>query len=391
MVNTTYMCACLEKEELIRRNAVSFFSDKPLNAIEVPNGLFLSWKNPEKNGPLHGVGGVLDENGDYVDASASIAYGDTSDRFNGTYPVDEKKVTYCDETVIYLGLFHKQWGHFLVDFVPRLWYFVDANVPNKIVYTSNGSEIGGSYLRLLQLAGIDDSKLLRIDKPTRFRKIIIPELSYISGGYYTKEFQGIYQTVQKNIGQLSDKPLDNVYLSRRHIKWYKSKDIGEKGIEKAFNDNGYISLFMEELTLDQQIFYVSHAKGVAAMSGTLCHNILFGSKETELIIINKTKRINGHQILINQMLGNLVTYVDVYKEPYKKFPISYGSGPFWVTSRSQELKRFMKDKGYSFKEDSLITLCIDFMKYSFLCATTRVKKNLINIETVKKLRKQLKK
>ena len=70
------------------------------------------------------------------------------------------------------------------------------------------------------------------------------------------------------------------------------------------------------------------------MNGTPCHNALFAGKDTEFLIINKTHLLNTHQALISQMLKNKVIYIDVYNEPVKRYPLSYGDGPFLVDANA---------------------------------------------------------
>ena len=385
MVNTDYMYEDKQKLAFIIRDNQVYLTKRDLAVLEIKNGVFLPWKEPPKNGPLHGIGGVVDEEGNYVDLSACLACGETRDRFRGSYPFDASTIKKVDETIVYLGLFHKQWGHFLVDFVPRIWFFLYNNVSYRIAYTSDSGDISGNYLRLLELAGIDITKLVRIDEPTSYNKIIIPEMSYVSGGYYTKEFISIYEAIKKNSVPVNADYFDKIYLSRRHIKWYKTKEIGEKGIENAFNLNEFKSLFLEELNLDQQIFYLSHASQIAALSGTLCHNMLFTSKSSAFIILNKTKRINEHQILINQANRNSVTYVDVYKEPYRKYPLSYGSGPFWVTNTTNEFSKYFNDHGLKLIKDSRTRVAIDFIKYTFLCWVISIKKVLLRVKLIENI------
>ena len=378
MINTDYMKECKETENFKNQLEHSYYLGRKLNTITVKDGIFLSWKRPYSSTPLHGIGGVVDSSDNYVYESASIAYGDTKDRFIGTYEYDKNDIPFVNDTVVYLGLFFRHWGHFLLDFVPRLWFFLDNTFQYDIVYTTNQYEISGNYLEFLNLLGIDNSRLHCIKKPTRFSTIIIPELSYISGGYYSDEFLMIFDRVKKNaLSKIDHHPVyEKLYFSRKQLK--NKKEFGESGIENAFAQNDYKLLYMEQLSLKEQIYYVANANSIAAISGTLCHNILFASKNTELIIINKTKRINGHQVIINQAKGNPVIYVDVYIEPYKKFPISYGMGPFWISNRSHELACLFEERNISYRKDTIIITGVNFLRYSYLCFFIKSKKILKN-------------
>ena len=50
-------------------------------------------------------------------------------------------------------------------------------------------------------------------------------------------------------------------------------EIGEHEIEELFRVNGFTVFAPEQLTVTEQIFYFSTAKEIAAISGTISHNI----------------------------------------------------------------------------------------------------------------------
>ncbi len=108
-------------------------------------------KNKESN-LLFGQGGVVDGNGKYIDSS-SIAL-----RFEGAYPFDD--AIYRDETVVYCGLFVTHWGHFLVESVSRLWYFLehDDGVSKYVfvVEENTNLKVAGNFLRFFELLGVAD-------------------------------------------------------------------------------------------------------------------------------------------------------------------------------------------------------------------------------------------
>jgi len=354
----------ISTDKLRGESHIDYYQKKQAYIKEIEYGIFLPWMPPPPNGPLDGIGGVLDKDGTYVEESACIAFGNTRDRFVGTYRYDINDLVINDEKVIYLGCFHKQWGHFIVDFTPRLWYFLSCNNEYRIVYTSNGSRIDGNYLEFLRLLGITEERITYVEHPTQYGCIVIPSVSYISGGGYTSQFKAVFNHITACV-KLPLEPYKKIYLSRQHLNLKLSKDIGEKSIEDNFVKNGFQPIYMEELSLKEQIFYISHCEEVAALSGTLCHNIMFANENVKLIILNKTSRLNGHQIIINQAVGNEVYYIDVYKEPYKRYPLSYGSGPFLVSEMG--IKNYFMDKKYYFIKQHVFSKLRNFFVYSLRC------------------------
>ena len=69
------------------------------------------------------------------------------------------------------------------------------DINTKIVYTCFKDEnctIDGNYLELLELLGIQRDRMICVNAPTRFRKVIIPESAIYPGSYlYCRDIKGI--------------------------------------------------------------------------------------------------------------------------------------------------------------------------------------------------------
>ena len=92
-------------------------------------------------GLLFGKGGVVDEKGDYVALSAIPG------RVEGGY--DTENPEYRDEKVVYCGYIVNHWGHFLIEAVTRLWYFLenDPTIDKYVFFLDENEEreIKGNY------------------------------------------------------------------------------------------------------------------------------------------------------------------------------------------------------------------------------------------------------
>lgn len=364
MMDISYLENNKYKNEFMDFASKNYYREEKLRIIIEENAVVLPLKKVH-NGPLMGVGGVLDESGNYVEESAQIGKGDTLPRFYGKYDYDVTDEVYYDETVIYIGAFPEHWGHFLVDMVYRFWYFEQSESDYKVVYCSEKSEIKGVYAEFLDLLGIKKERLCRIAVPTRFSKVIIPEQAYMACAYYTNEYKRVFQNVIKRIAVNDLISYEKIYLSRGHFTDAQSKETGEKCIEENFSRNGYKVLYLEELSLQHQIFYLYHAKRIVALSGTLCHNIVFADQNAEFIILNKTHIINTHQVLLNQMMNIKVYYIDIYNKPFRKFPVSYGEGPFWLNGN--KLEKFFSDQHMIFEKENGIVSLWNGIKYCNMC------------------------
>jgi putative transferase len=355
-------------EKLINK---SYLSEKELQVEYVKRGIVLPPKALEtklsnKVGlqkALHGKGGVVDSDGNYVELSAQKAVG-MRNRVDGSYKFNHNDLVIRNEKVIYLNYFIKQWGHFLLDVVGRLWYPLLKDSETKLVYTCyTGTEtkIEGNYLEFLELLGIDKSRLILINYPTQFDEIIIPESSILPGAYYTKEYKSLFTSVISNI-ELDNNELDNkkIYCSRSRLDLAKGKEIGESAIEEIFQRNGFTSVYMETMSLTEQIKTLLSAKSIVLTSGSLAHNLLFVNKEVDVFILNKTYRVNLHQFLINEISEATITFVDIYRSP---LPILYGYGPF-LMDITKPFANFLEDNKFIYDAGTVLSKR-DYFRYYF--------------------------
>lgn len=346
--NLKYIDDFMKKEykEILQKN---YFLNKELNIDEIEDGIILPVLNSKQYNTSKGAGGVIDKKFNYIESSAQLAY-NMKNRVYGKYNINYEKVKYNNETVIYGNFFYKHWGHFIIDIVSRLWYLLENNSEDKIkvIFTTmindETTKIDGNYKEFLNLFGISDDRIILINKPTRFKKIIIPECSIYPGKYYTKEYVKIFEKVSNSVKRNYSVP-EKIYLSRSKFKKAKEKEIGEKEIEKFFNNNGYYSISPEKMPLTEQIQFFRDSKEIVCISGTLPHNIMFADKGKKIIIINKTYKLNKHQEIINQAKKANVTYLDLH---ISLFPVAYGKGPFIMTI-NKNLKKFAQDRNYDLK------------------------------------------
>lgn len=339
----------LSKTNWAQALSKDYFCDKQLEVITVSDGIIMPPDRKEAflpEGPIFGWGGVTQANGEYVDLSSQKAK-NMRNRIEGRINMggDTSKLKTVQESVIYMNFFIQQWGHYLIDVIGRLWYAMWHDTTTKIVYTcyqEQEAEISGSYLDLLVLMGVDKDRLICVNCPTKFKKVIVPEMSICPGLYYTKEYKKMFDFVVSQC--MKDKQYaqsDKIYCSRAMLP-QGEKEIGETQIEQVFIENGYTAKYMEKMTLREQILTLNSATEVAMVNGSLAHNLLFMRTDKPVVIINKTYRINLHQLLINQLSGVNAIFVDAYIAP---MPILYGPGPF-IMKKTRMFINFLADWGF---------------------------------------------
>lgn len=284
-----------------------------------------------------GHGGVLDQKGNYVDLSA------THGMVTKGYPVDN--VRFQDKKVVYCGYFVFHWGHFLVDVVSRLWYFLrnDPSIDSYVFIVPEGTHpnIQGNYKEFFTLLNIWD-RLEFVNTPTTYREVIVPELGFQRKQYYSPLYVDIFDTVAENIQiDPSWKPLKKLYFSRSQLKKATAVEFGFETFDNFFEKNGYTVLYPETLSLSRMIYYIRNAETVASVSGSLPHNMLFGRHGQKLEILERCVFNNDWQVCVNIMRQLHTTYIDGNLSLYT-VPMT---GPF-MAGYNSIAQRFAADHQY---------------------------------------------
>ncbi len=346
-----YVYKGIGAEEEISRWIKEYKKTDDLETVCVCNGTILPRKLFEENKTITwmGKGGVVDENRIYVSMSGvkHLLYDDFV--FGGAYDFDIEKTEFVDEEVIYIGPLFNHWGHFIYDFTTRLWY-CKQNQHLRIAYCGWGFEEGvlhGSYKRFFELLAIDAERLIDVRKPTRFKKIIIPEPSYVRNRYTTSEYIQMMRDVADNIvcnGLIS---YPKVYFSRdyfiRRGSWYR--EYGEKLIQNIFELNGYKVFDPSCLSLDEQIFYMKNCKVAALIASSTGADTVFMKENTDRVYLKKSFWMDPDLTQIDYATdARKVTFVDCWLRPNNAYRGNHSAGPNMM-GMTKELSRFISDNG----------------------------------------------
>lgn len=302
-------------------------------------------KAPETN-LLFGKGGVVDCEGNYVDLSC------IRDRVEFAYPFE--KAEYKDEKVVYCGYLVNHWGHFLIEAVTRLWYFLeqDETIDKYVFFVDENEEriVKGNYLEFFKLLKIWD-KIEIINEPTTYREVIVPELGLKCRSQYSPKLVKVFDAVAENVvPDPSRKTPEKIYYSRSQLAKGQPFEFGFAMLDEFFEKNGYCVLYPEKVPLGQMIHYVRNAQIVASLSGSLPHNLLFARNGQRLEIVERLVISDDNQTDVNRMRELQVTYIDANIPLYM---IDF-VGPF-IMGWTEQLQRFAADRGYAAPDEKYMT------------------------------------
>lgn len=378
---------CISQYEKIcmLSKGIHVIDDLP-QSVTLNDGLILPRKTGLKNAPYQGGGGVLDYEGNLVKESVIYDLINTDDQKQFLafgYAYDAPHIKVDNRKVIYLGLAHQHWGHFLIDIVQRLWFInenreeIESGRYKDYLFAFAGfgngvTEFRGNFVEFFRLFGLDTRRIIIVEEPTQFSEIVIPDIAIYPGQYIHTIFKAVFnRVVESAMVEATKKSLPTykrIYFSRTHLR--DNKEMGEEHIQSALEHCGYEVLYPEELSLTEQIWYWQTADEIACVNGSITHNCVFAKPELKLYVFNKMSRVVGYQFTMDAIWGNTPVYISAYREPFKDFPISVSRGPFWIAV-TDDVKRFLKDT-YNEKIDS-VAKEDKIVRYAYLCLIAKGK------------------
>lgn len=205
------------KKDWAARYQRSYFSNRKLGHREIDNGIIEPVKI--KNGK--GSEGVCDENFNFV--AGHVKFFGNENEWSECYRVDDADIDYIDETVIYGGALMNHPGHLIIDSGAEYLWWVLQNKESeyRIAVTSTPivfvNEHPFKFINeFLEAMNIPLSRFIFVEKPTKFKKIIVPDqsnylLEWSIVYEYTREFAYVYEHIRKNVTLGSKKKL---YLTK---------------------------------------------------------------------------------------------------------------------------------------------------------------------------------
>ena len=297
------------RQKVIDMQNARHFVDRPLRIVAYDNAVIVP-----RDGQY--AGGLYDARGPACHSNCYNVYEPSPCR---------EQVEYADKDVLFLGMLYAPWGHCITDHLSRLWPLIEENSKDRdldIVYvmTSPSSEMPDNYFALLELLGIDRSRIHKLEKPTQFKKVYFPDRSFWhnencdgdSVRHYTKEYVATVNKIRAFFSSSGICKSRRVYLTR--TGWKKGLvDFGERTLENAFSKYyGCEIVHPETLSFVETIKLLQQCEVLVTTDGSIAHNAIFGPDGMKMVIIRKSDFVNYHQPVINEIRNLDVTYVDAY-------------------------------------------------------------------------------
>lgn len=190
----------------------------------------------------------------------------------------------------------------------------------KLAFISIDNVVFGYEREILSLMGINVDDCLLVNKPTRFRSVIVPEAalhwekvgepgSELSVYKYSRHYlDTIDRIVAGALSKVPAKPCGKLYFSRTRKTERYSRKLMEKTIRKA----GFRIVVPEELSIAEQISLLQGCDVFMATDGSLAHNAMFMKPGAEYVLLRKTMMINAYSSAIIDLRKLNTTVIDCH-------------------------------------------------------------------------------
>lgn len=316
-------------EDMLLASTKSYLNGKKSEMTEVEWGVILPPKKDDSTGDGSYVGGVLDEDLNWVAGHERNRNKNVKYACVGGYEVDELDIRDSREEVIFGGIFIKTFGLLFTECLSRLWY-IATNETNLRIAVLTIPEHEEFFHEFTQLLGIEDYRLLVVDKPTRFAKVYVPDQTVRIWSDFRREYITVYNKILKNITPGNE---EKIYLTRSVLPGQDG--INEHFLERFYAKRGFKIVVPERNKISELVALMAGAKEVVCTEGELSYLGLFCKKDTSFTIFRRTdESILIPQLIINQARGLKVTYIDA---THNFLPVKssesiclYGPTPFFV-------------------------------------------------------------
>ena len=280
-----------------------------------------------------------------------------------SYDVDTFEAS--DESVIYGGIIYYHFGHFLIDSFSRLWFAAkNKDLKHRYAFVTVGNfELELYHINLLNLIGINKERILIVEKPTKFKEVIIPKQSWYTAGIFNPElFKLTWETISDGI---SPGPHKKIYLSRS--KFYKKNLLNEAYFEDFFKKRGFEIVYPEQLSIEEQVSYISGADEIACTYGTLAHLAVFAKQKAKCIyLLRYSMTVGGFQHFIHKTKNIDYAFIDVTMNilpVYHSFkgPFLIGPSYYWCSFINKNFDGHVKINIYDYL-DKYMTFFGSYLK-----------------------------
>lgn len=211
------------------------------------------------------------------------------------------------------------YGHWIVDYIPRLYLVGLANISNNVPIIFNSlPKWALIFIEKILTASQDiienKYKLISIKECiipcyTKIGHTFLGDISKAAWSSLRKFFEISNQIIrQENNG---DKLPSKIFISREKVSTSKEREIHNiDQIQNISEQNGYTIIHPQDLSLFEQARLFNHAEFIVGEDGSGLHSVIFSRKKLRLIVLMSPNRMNLWHAGICEILGHQICYIE---------------------------------------------------------------------------------
>lgn len=199
------------------------------------------------------------------------------------------RVAAVDEAIILSAPGIHVYGHWLFDFIPRLIFaksymeqYPEKNITLIISEPSKWAE------KFIKLFNFDNLMFLKGYEHAVINNAIVP-LSLKNGCFVdTFALKITADFLSSNLDSIPDLICPRLFIMRRH-----TSIINQNEVASVLADYGFVSLYPEDLSIEQQVALFKNTQVVIGEDGSALHNLIFNeTKGSTLVVFPREGRNN---------------------------------------------------------------------------------------------------
>lgn len=190
------------------------------------------------------------------------------------------------------------YGHWLVDFLPRLLLLRTLGIKGKYVFTDRIPDYAWQFFKIL---GIDESDIVTYNPLTECVEL---ERAYVPAYLRSEDqFSPLIASTQRFFPLSKQVEGKRIYVARGDFR-DNQKIINDELVMKSVLSFGFDIIYPHKVTIEQQIEVFSKASIVVGEYGSAMHNTLFCHPGTKVVLLQSNQVLS----MIQVGLGNALSH-----------------------------------------------------------------------------------
>lgn len=234
----------------------------------------------------------------------------------------EEDIEYVDEDVVFISFLLNIYGHAITDSIKLMWFLWSEQrkkfMDRKLILVAAFNYISGFEREIFDLLGVNIDEVMLVEKPTRFRSVLVPDESFRHGHknsascgamQYSREYlETIDKMIAEAVRRYPVKQRGKLYFARTA----KDERIPRKLIENIARQAGYEIVIPQEHSVAEQISMLQGCDKFMVTDGSVAHNAIFLREGTEYAVLRKMPSINNHTTIIIGARNLNATIIDCH-------------------------------------------------------------------------------